>query len=903
MNINYSKRFYLLSLLVLAVLLAYPLVNGVRMAYIGLSSGALEPQQYTKYVVPYAAICVALLIFAALQPLFFKLKRLAFPLGLAAAGGVFLAVERFFETMQIHVVGMTLIDAAALAPEAAGNAATVDIWQAALCIVSPVMQQQSLTYAAQDRFIYVLGDSTYKIHYYLISLILITMIGGLIYGIGKMYRSKPPCDKDNGASGQNLLSTVPNKDLSPLKPLYLRGISTAVLVALCVFANTTAFFRQAAPIQTPLASFLTGLFFVALGAAVGIYTGSFLLGKSSGLGIGLPALLSCGVTAAMYAGEAAMMQGNLYRLGVGWFYKSWLGRGLAPVDILIILLAGGLAGLILYIARKQEKWPGRHIAIAAVALCAVLAATGPLIALSSASGVNDDISAIAAAGTPPPSAVNGFNGVENAIRGCYVFDYNIYTNPLSSFVAFDGLPFVYGFAEDIFIIANTGGGDIQSYSVEYCKTPVGADEFSSKTEFLADWLPNLSDYEERYLLAVMSEAGNPRYGLYYMDGELWLTELRGIGIWSIYRLEKTTETTLADLERAQKHYVNNPPLESPTGIYENPPKFYENQLTLQDVYTLARKGSNFYGFFGFCSDGSLAREDAQLTPDDSLARQGAELTLEDFEPFFYRLSGVDFTARLYEVVGADTVIVRVKEGKLESALLESRRAPAPAPTIDLRAGLAAVAAYLNPLRSFLDIKIECGTPLTSGQELLFEDDYFLSESRYFVNYNADTTYVTFSHNERMTVREALQERRLSIEDAVAHGLTNVMMIPIDNPLGGYFPILHHLHTFSLNGEAFYPSKSFMYITYEGVADNPASSAIAGNPKVYYDIDELMQFLEYYGYSATAEMLRQTIDPAAKVVIANGAYISDDVLAQAGIQTEIGWLVSSSTPVWFSVKQL
>ena len=862
MNIDLGKRFYVLSLLILAMLSAYPLLNGVRMAYISASSGALEPQQYAKYVVPYAAICVALLIFTALQPLFFKLKRLAFPLGLAAAGAAFLAIERFFETMQIHVVDMTLINAATLAPAAAGNAATADVWQAALCMISPVMREQSLTYASQDRFIYVLGNATYKVHYYLISLIMITMVCGLIYGIGKMYHSEPSGDKDNGASGQNSFSSAPNKDLSQLKPLYLRGISTAALVALCVFANTTAFFRQAAPIQTPLASVLTGLFFVTLGAAAGIYGGSFLLATGKRLGIGLPALLSCGVTAALYAGEAAMMGGNLYRFGAGRFFSAWPGLVLAPVDILIILLAGGLAGLILYIARQREKWPGRSVTIAAVALCAALAATGPLIATSANAGI-----AAAAAGAPL-LAQSDFDGAGDAIRGCYVFDYNIYTNPLSSFVAFAGLPFVYGFDEDIFIIANTGGGDIQSYSVEYCKTPVGADEFSSKTEFLAGWQPNLSGYKERYLLAVMSEAGNPRYGLYKMDGELWLAELRGIGIWSIYRLIKTTETTLADLMRAQKHYVNNPPLESPQGVYENPPRFYENQLTLQDVYTLARRG--------------------------------AELSLEDFEPFFYWLTGPDFTARRYDVVGADTVFVSATDGRLESALLESRRAPAPAPAIDLRAGFAAVAEYLDPLSTFLDIKIECGTHLAGEQELLFEDDYFLSECRYYVNYSVDTTYVTFSRNERMTVREALQERRLTIEDAVAKGLTNVMMIPIDNPLGGYFPILHHLYTFSLNGQVFYPSKSFMYITDEGVADNPASSAIAGNPKVYYDIDELIQFLEYYDYGVAAEMLRQTIDPAAKVFIASGNYVSDEVLAKAGIQAEIGWLLSSHTPVSFGI---
>ena len=132
MKIN--KLFYLLSITALAILSAYPLTNGVRMAYISITNGALEPEQYAKYVIPYAAICVALLFFAALQPVLQRLKRFAFPIGITAAYSVFFAVERFFETMQIHVAGMTLIDAATLTPDAVGSTATVDIWQAALCI-------------------------------------------------------------------------------------------------------------------------------------------------------------------------------------------------------------------------------------------------------------------------------------------------------------------------------------------------------------------------------------------------------------------------------------------------------------------------------------------------------------------------------------------------------------------------------------------------------------------------------------------------------------------------------------------------------------------------------------------------------------------------------------------------
>ena len=351
-----NKRTYFLTLAVLAVLSAYPLINGVRIAYIHFNEGVIAPTQYAQYVVPYTAICVSLLFFTAIQPLFFtatikrkmpgrwndKLKRFSFFVSMIMAFGVFFVVERFFESIQIGTDGMALIDVPSLTPVTPEAVIpqitpiapdTADLWQAVSCVASPDLLELPLTYEFEGDPIYVPQDNTYKIHYYLISLVLITMVCGLIYGIFKMRRA--------GDAG-----------LSKRKPLFMQGVSTVVLVALCVFANTTAFFRQAAPIQTPLASFLTGLFFVILGAAVGVYAGSFLLKKGRMAGIVVPVLLSLFITVLMYVGEAAMMQGNLYRFGIGRFFEGLPGVALAPVDILIIVLSGVATWLALKAARK-----------------------------------------------------------------------------------------------------------------------------------------------------------------------------------------------------------------------------------------------------------------------------------------------------------------------------------------------------------------------------------------------------------------------------------------------------------------------------------------------------------------------------------------------------------------------
>ena len=493
-----NRRFYFLSLATLFVLSAYPLINGARMMYISMTNGALEPEQYAKYVIPYAAICVSILFFATLQPVLIKLKSFAFPVGMTLAFVLFFIVEIYFETMQIYTTGMKLIDMRLLAPGFTGTqTTTVDIWQAALCVVSPVMMERSVTYASQDAFFYAINNPAYKIHYYLISLILITMVCGLIYSIAKM---------------------LGNNDASKKKPIFLRSMSTAALIALCIFANTTAFFRQAAPVQTPPASALTALFFIVLGAATGIYAGSYMSGKGKRYGVGIPVLLSLCTAVLMYIGEAAMMSGNLYRFGTGGFFSGIPGIVLAPVDILIVILSGGLTWLILVMARKNELWPGKRTLIATVALCFAVAVTGPVIIMTAPKNEDGDI------------------------RGNYVFEKNIYTNPLSSFLAFGSLPYVYGFDDDTFTIANNENGVTQRYNVEYYKMPVGVDEFSSMSDPPFDsLLPKLTRYKERYLLAVMTnDYGTRDFGLYSMDGELWLVDLHyKVGVWSIYRLLKS----------------------------------------------------------------------------------------------------------------------------------------------------------------------------------------------------------------------------------------------------------------------------------------------------------------------------------------------------------------------------
>jgi len=814
---NNNKRFYITSLAVLAVLSAYPLINGARMAYLSAVNGAIEPEQYAKYVVPYAAICISLLLYAALQPLFFKLKRFAFPAGITTAYGVFFVVGRFFETMQIRVTGMMLIDPATMAADVAASSTTADLWQSALCIASPNMWQGLPAYELSDRLVYVMGNSAYKLHYYMISLLLITMVCGLIYSITKMIRINDP---------------------SQIKPVNLRGASTAALTALCIFANTTAFFRQPAPIQTPLASVLTGSFFIILGISAGLYVGSYMIRKGNKTGTYIPVSVAVCATVLMYVGEAVMMRGNLYRFGIGWFFDPLPAVVLAPVDVLIVLLSGAVTWLLIRLTRKYENWPGKRTMTAVIALCVAVAAAGPVITIAT-----------------PATPVT----IDSNMHGCYIVDDNLYTNPLSSAGWFGKSPSVYVFDEYEFFMANTDSGIIRSYSVTYHNEPVGADEFSSKADIMADWLPNISHYKERYLLAIAFDDSGAAYTLYRMDNEILLVEFSGTWIWTINRLDKTDGTTLEDIRRVLNLRGGEEP---PPASW---PAVYENQITLKDVYTLARKGS--------------------------------ALRLSDFDSFVYMLTGDGFTVRKYDVVGADTVFVTVTpDGELAAAVLLSRRTLDHSQTVDLRDGFDALAAYMNPLKGFSDITIE--DTYTSDDwdlDMFFEDDYFRSECRYYLNSKrSGHVFVLFENGERMTIKQALQERRVTVEMLVAHGLGSVSMIPIDNPLGGEFTVLHHLHVFTLNGEAFYPSTSFMYVI------------SADDFTVYYNIEELTQILQLYGYDTEAEELRRNIDPADITAIAGGSYVRDTVLADAGVESDVEGLSASShvsshaPPIWSPV---
>lgn len=200
-----------------------------------------------------------------------------------------------------------------------------------MCYVSPEMFE-TREWRAVDILI---GDysPTFKIHFYMISVVLILTILNCLYGFGQM-----------------VLSGNRKKQ----KVLEIQSVCTALFLGLCIFACFTAFFRDGELLVSPVSAVLMGVFFSLLGVTVGTYVGSFLLGKKKGVSVGIPAAVGAGTTLAMYIGEMCLLSGNLYLLGSGFWFTSIPGIVLALVDILIILAAGVITGGICILLNKRN---------------------------------------------------------------------------------------------------------------------------------------------------------------------------------------------------------------------------------------------------------------------------------------------------------------------------------------------------------------------------------------------------------------------------------------------------------------------------------------------------------------------------------------------------------------------
>ena len=310
---NY-KKYYFFTLIGVLIASFYPLYMGVKVAVDMITNGTVLQENYPKYIIPYTPISVAILL-GVLLMLFLK-GRFALLGGSICSLGAFLGTELLLEKC-VNITSDTVV--------------ALEDWQVFSCVVPyDFRETQSLT-----PIDILIGDydPMFKLHFYLISVVIILSVLNCIYGFGEMVRTH-------------------NK--KRLKALVLQSVSAVLFLGLCILACFTAFWRDGQIQVSVLSAILMSMFFIVMGVTAGIFVGSFILGRGRLVSVFIPSLVSVVVTMLMYVGELILLQGNLYRFGKGMIFEGIGSLVVAPVDIAVIILSGVICGFIFFLLSKKK---------------------------------------------------------------------------------------------------------------------------------------------------------------------------------------------------------------------------------------------------------------------------------------------------------------------------------------------------------------------------------------------------------------------------------------------------------------------------------------------------------------------------------------------------------------------
>ena len=367
------NRYYLFSCLGVFIASYYPLSMGIHVITDMLVNGTVMKENYPKYIIPYTPISVAIIIGVLLLPLFIKFfKKFAFTGGVLFAIGVFFGLELLFEQKVVVSTAETVTK--------------LEDWQMFMCYVPPEGWGEPVTtYKTQTAVDILMGDynPAFKLHFYIISILLIITILNCLYGFGQM---------------------IKNGDKKRCKSLILQSICSVVFLGLCILACFTAFWRDGSIQVSTLSAALMTVFFVLFGITAGVFVGSFLLEKRKFIAVWIPAISASVMTLLMYIGEMILLNGHLYSLGVGFLFDGLLGIVFAPIDLLVILLSGCITALIFTLLNKHQNCskPTQKISIIVLAIVSVVVALTITIALCVGGSVADDktISSMGGVDTP-----------------------------------------------------------------------------------------------------------------------------------------------------------------------------------------------------------------------------------------------------------------------------------------------------------------------------------------------------------------------------------------------------------------------------------------------------------------------------------------------------------------------
>ena len=314
------KNYYLLSLLGVILASCYPIYMGITVVVDMIRYGTVYAENYPKYIIPYTPIALALLVGVALIPVAIKyFKKYALLFGTVISTVIFFVSEFLFE--RNITVTRTIT----------GAFAQLKDWQLALCAVTPeVFESGKLTEVD-----ILMGEYSpaFKLHFYIISIVLIISILNCFYGFAKM---------------------IHTGDKSRCKSLTIQSIASGAFLGMCIWACFTAFYRNGDIKVSALSAILMSAFFVLFGVTVGIYVASFTLNKKPLLSVWLTSISATIVALVMYIGEMILLSGHLYRFGDGGFFAGIPGIALAPVDIVVIIASGVVAAIIANAVRNKN---------------------------------------------------------------------------------------------------------------------------------------------------------------------------------------------------------------------------------------------------------------------------------------------------------------------------------------------------------------------------------------------------------------------------------------------------------------------------------------------------------------------------------------------------------------------
>lgn len=317
------RKYYLFSLLGVLLASCYPIYMGISVIVDMIRYGTVYAENYPKYIIPYTPIALALLVCVALIPV--ALKYLKYFEKYALLFGTVISTVLFF------VFEFILERAVTVTRTVTGIFSTLEDWQMFMCYVPPNSFEER-TWTEVD---VLMGEysSAFKLHFYIISIVLIISILNCFYGFAKM---------------------IHTGDKSRRKSLVIQSVASGAFLGMCIWACFTAFYRNGDIQVSALSAVLMSVFFVLFGVTVGIYIESFTLNKKPLLSVWLPSVSAAVVTLVMYIGEMILLSGHLYRFGDGVFFAGIPGIVLAPVDIVVILGSGVMTAIIASFVRNKN---------------------------------------------------------------------------------------------------------------------------------------------------------------------------------------------------------------------------------------------------------------------------------------------------------------------------------------------------------------------------------------------------------------------------------------------------------------------------------------------------------------------------------------------------------------------